>query len=71
MIRVFMSALMVVSLVLTAGCVKKHSSDKQEVKVEKPVNANYVGQHNGCVQHYDPLFCPDKYKPKVKVKDIR
>jgi hypothetical protein len=62
--RILATMVMVFGLLLLAGCVKKHSEDKQEVKIEKRVNANYMGQHNGCVQHYDPLFCPKKYAPK-------
>jgi hypothetical protein len=32
---------------------------------EQPINAQYAGQHNGCVIYYDELFCSKKYKNGV------
>jgi len=65
MLRIIATALMLVSLFMVAGCVKKKSDDGKD-QIEQSVDANYIGQHNGCVQNYDPLFCPEKYAPKDK-----
>jgi len=47
------------------GCDGKSggSSKNQPGSVEPVTNVSYMGQDAGCKEHYDPLFCDDRYKP--------
>jgi hypothetical protein len=52
--------------ILVVGC--NSGSDKKSSNPpakQQPVNAQYVGQHNGCVVYYDELFCNKKYKKGI------
>jgi hypothetical protein len=60
----YISALLVGILVI--GC--NSGSDKKSNNTpskQQPTNAQYIGQHNGCVVYYDELFCNKKYKDGV------
>jgi len=56
-------AVTVLILVVSTGC---NSSDKKEGKVvpspSVTTDMRYIGQHKGCLAHYNDLFCPSEYK---------
>jgi hypothetical protein len=52
-----------VTLTYTLGCDgNKHKS--KDIKVaEQPVNVHYQGLVNGCKAYYNPVYCPEWFKP--------
>jgi len=61
-----------ISLAIFSGCEKtqKHKEVPSDKYIhEEPVNAEYRGQVEGCIAHYDSLYCPDKYKPGTTASD--
>jgi len=59
--------LLIVGALVAVSCDGKHKSKATQVVPNKevPVNTRYSGQHEGCIVHYNDLFCPPRYKDGV------